>query len=57
MVKLTNTQIEKASVEAVNSYFNFSETLDPNIPTSDKEPVWDGSLFLYRREIRKEKRI
>lgn len=56
MVKLTNTQIEKASVEAVNSYFNFSETLDPNIPTSDKEPVWDGSLFLYRRGDKERKK-
>lgn len=46
--KMNSTQIEKAGVEAVIRYFNFSETLDPNIPTTDKEPVWDGNLNLYR---------
>lgn len=46
--KMNSTQIEKAGVQAVIRYFNFSETLDPNIPTTDKEPVWDGYLNLYR---------
>lgn len=46
--KLNNTQIEKAGVGAVIRYFNFTETLDPNIPTTDKEPAWDGNLYLYK---------
>ncbi len=46
--KLNPNQIENASVQAVISYFNFSETLAPNIPTMDKTPVWDGNLFLYK---------
>lgn len=46
--RLNSTQIENASVDAVSGYFNFSETLAPNIPKNDKEPVWDGKLFLYK---------
>lgn len=52
--KLNTTQIEKASVEAVIKYFNFSETLDPNIPTTDKTPAWDGNLFLYKSNSDKQ---
>ena len=52
--KLNNTQIEKASVEAVIRYFNYSETLDPNIPITDKTPVWDGNLFLYKSNSDKQ---
>ena len=46
--KLNNTQIENAGVDAVSDYFNFTETLDPSIPKKDKEPVWDGKLYLYK---------
>ena len=46
--RLNNTQIENAGVDAVSDYFNFTETLDPSIPKRDKEPVWDGKLFLYK---------
>ena len=52
--KLNTTQIEKASVEAVIKYFNFSETLDPNIPITDKTPAWDGNLFLYKSDSDKQ---
>ena len=52
--RLNTTQIEKASVEAVIKYFNFSETLDPNIPTTDKTPAWDGNLFLYKSSSDKQ---
>ena len=52
--RLNTTQIEKASVEAVIKYFNFSETLDPNIPTTDKTPAWDGNLFLYKSNSDKQ---
>ena len=52
--KLNTTQIEKASVEAVIKYFNFSETLDPNIPITNKTPAWDGNLFLYKSDSDKQ---
>ncbi len=49
MVKrLNSTQIENAGVDAVSDYFNFTDTLDPSIPKKDKEPVWDGKLYLYK---------
>ena len=46
--RLNSTQIENAGVDAVSDYFNFTDTLDPSIPKKDKEPVWDGKLFLYK---------
>ena len=52
--RLNSTQIENAGVDAVSSYFNFSEILDPHIPKKDKEPVWDGKLFLYKRNSDKQ---
>lgn len=54
--KLNNTQIENAGVDAVSDYFNFTETLDPSIPKKDKEPVWDGKLYLYKNGSDKQSR-
>lgn len=56
MKKLNNTQIENAGVDAVSDYFNFTETLDPSIPKKDKEPVWDGKLYLYKNGSDKQSR-
>jgi len=53
--RLNNTQIENAGVDAVSIYFNFSETLDPNIPKRDKDPVWDGKLYLYHKGDKESK--
>ena len=51
-MNLDNTQIETAGVNAVEGYFNFSQTLHPSLPKEDKNPVWDGKLLLYRREAK-----
>ena len=56
MKKLNNTQIENAGVDAVSDYFNFTDTLDPSIPKKDKEPVWDGKLYLYKNGSDKQSR-
>lgn len=40
--------IEEIAVNAVVDYFNLTERIAPYISNNDKEPVWDGNLYLYR---------
>lgn len=44
---MTSKQIEELAVNAVKDYFTFSETISPYISDNDKEPCWDGNLYLY----------
>lgn len=46
--KLDTKTAEELGVGAVSSYFLYSDTISPNIPTGDKNPVWDGYLMLYK---------
>lgn len=48
MGKLSKGQIEMISVSALNmSLCNFKE-INPNINWNDKEPSWDGNIYLYQ---------
>ncbi len=38
--KLDTKTVEELGVGAVNSYFLYSDTISPYIPTGDKNPVW-----------------
>ena len=53
--KLDTKTIEELGVGAVCSYFLYSDTISPNIPIGDKNPVWDGSLMLYKTKQGKNK--
>lgn len=53
--KLDTKTVEELGVGAVCSYFLYSDTISPNIPTGDKNPVWDGSLMLYKTKQGKNK--
>lgn len=45
MSKRSN-KIELAAVNRVTDAFYHSQRLDPYIPTHDKEPVWDGNIYI-----------
>lgn len=45
MSKRSN-KIELAAVNRVTEAFYHSQRLDPYIPTHDKEPVWDGNIYI-----------
>ena len=40
-------QIELLAVNAVEDYFTKIKRINPTIPVGDKEPSWDGLLYLY----------
>lgn len=40
-------QIELFAVNAVEDYFTKIKRINPTIPVGDKEPSWDGLLYLY----------
>lgn len=40
-------QIELLAVNAVEDFFSKIERINPMIPLADKEPSWDGFLYLY----------
>lgn len=46
-MKMNPNQIELLAVNAVEDYFTKIERINPMIPLADKEPSWDGFLYLY----------
>lgn len=44
---MNSNQIELLAVNAVEDYFTKIERINPTIPVGDKEPSWDGFLYLY----------
>lgn len=42
--------IEKSAVTAVQKYFLQTKCIDPFISSDDKEPEWDGHLYVYNNE-------
>lgn len=47
-------QIELLAVNAVEDYFTKIERINPMIPLADKEPSWDGFLYLYSDDSMKK---
>lgn len=46
-MKMNPNQIELLAVNAVEDYFTKIKRINPTIPVGDKEPSWDGLLYLY----------
>ena len=49
-----SNQIELLAVNAVEDYFTKIERINPMIPLADKEPSWDGFLYLYSDDSMKK---
>ena len=47
MTKLTKKAIETLSVNAVRDSIMMTDYLDQFIPDNDKEPFWDGAVYIY----------
>ena len=47
MKMMNSNSIEKRAVNAVEDYFAKIERIDSTISRGDKEPSWDGFLYLY----------
>ena len=45
---MNDKQKETKAVNAVEDYFAVSELVDTYLSTNDKEPQWDGHLYLYK---------
>ncbi len=44
---MDSKQIEEIAVHRVGLYFSKSQTISPYISNNDKEPCWDGNLYIY----------
>lgn len=49
-MSLRKKSIETISVGAVRSSIEMTDHLDQYIPDNDKEPCWDGSVYLYKNK-------
>lgn len=49
-VALSKTAIETLSVDAVRDSVMMSDFLDQYIPDNDKEPFWDGGVYIYKNK-------
>lgn len=53
-MKMNSNNIEKRAVNAVEDYFAKIERIDSTISRGDKEPSWDGFLYLYSDDSMKK---
>lgn len=51
---MNSNSIEKRAVNAVEDYFAKIERIDSTIPIGDKDPSWDGFLYLYSDDSMKK---
>lgn len=51
---MNSNQIELLAVNAVEDYFTKIKRINPTIPVGDKEPSWDGFLYLYSDDSMKK---
>lgn len=51
---MNSNQIELLAVNAVEDYFAKIGRINPTIPVGDKEPSWDGFLYLYSDDSMKK---
>lgn len=53
-MNMNSNRIESLAVNAVEDYFTKIEQINPTIPVGDKEPSWDGFLYLYSDDSMKK---
>ena len=51
---LSTKQIETFSVNAVQDSLSLTDFLDPFIADNDKEPSWDGHVYIYESKNHKK---
>ncbi len=44
---MTSKQIEDIAVNKIQEYFTYSDILSPYVTNNDKEPCWDGHIYIY----------
>ena len=54
---INSNRIESLAVNAVEDYFIKIERINPTIPIGDKEPSWDGFLYLYPDDSMKKETL
>ena len=50
MAKLSKKAKETLSVDAVRDSIMMTDHLDQFIPDNDKEPFWDGAVYIYENK-------
>lgn len=49
MTKMTSKDIEEGAILAFKNYIQGSEVISQHVSENDKEPFWDGGLYLYAK--------
>lgn len=49
MKKMTSKEIEEGAILGFKNYIQGSEIISQHISENDKEPFWDGALYLYAK--------
>ncbi len=47
---MTNKDIEEFAIDAVKKSVRLTQVLEQYIPENDKEPSWDGKVYIYNNE-------
>ncbi|MDR0768042.1 MAG: hypothetical protein LBE57_06370 [Methanosarcinales archaeon] len=53
--KMPSTKIESLAVTAINAEIDKYDSLASDIEKMDKNPIWDGHIYVYAEEIKNEK--
>ena len=57
MAAMTTKKIEEKGQRILCDYFAECDRVDTYIPVNDKEPLWDGHLFLFNSSEQKAEQI
>lgn len=57
MAKMTTKKIEEKGLRIFCDYFTECERVDTFIQSNDKEPLWDGYLYLYNSSEQKAEQV
>lgn len=57
MGKLTTKKVEEKGIRILDEYFEDCELVDTCISRNDKEPLWDGNIYLFNSSNQKAEQV
>ncbi len=57
MARLTSKKVEEKGLRIFKEYFEECDRVDTYVPSNDKEPLWDGHLYLFNSSEQKAEQI
>jgi len=57
MGKLTTKKVEEKGIRILDEYFEDCELVNTCISRNDKEPLWDGNIYMFNSSNQKAEQV